>query len=71
MLWMVDDIQHSLIIKATDIVVAGGAITYPLWRQALHDWSALASEITPMVGVAWLGVQIISKIWVTWFRRLP
>ena len=62
MLSRFDDLQSSLIFKVADATVAAGAMTYPLWRQALHDFSTVMSDITPIFGVAWLGVQITCKL---------
>lgn len=57
-----DEIKDHLLFKITDATIAAGAMTYPLWRQALHDVSALMSDVTPIFGVAWLGVQIVCKV---------
>lgn len=67
----IEEIQHNLVVKIADVAVAGAAVTYPWWRQALHEWSAVAADFMPVFGLTWLGVQIVAKVWVTWVRRLP
>jgi hypothetical protein len=41
---------------------AGAAVVSPWWLPALHDVSAFAAEIVPILGAAWLIVQIIAKV---------
>jgi hypothetical protein len=42
--------------------VAGGMISSPLWRDKLHDWAGVATDIAPFLGCAWLVVQMVVKI---------
>jgi hypothetical protein len=43
-------------------VVAGGMITTPLWRDQLHEWASVATDVAPFLGCAWLVVQMIAKV---------
>jgi hypothetical protein len=43
-------------------VVAGGMISSPLWRDRLHDWAGVATDVAPLLGCAWLVVQMIAKV---------
>lgn len=43
-------------------VIAAGAITSPLWRQALQSVSEDAALLAPILGCLWLIVQIGAKI---------
>lgn len=71
MLARLADLKDNLIFKIADATVAAGAMTYPLWRQALHDISAIASDVTPIFGVAWLSVQILCKLTHICEKRRP
>jgi hypothetical protein len=42
--------------------VAGGMISTPLWRDQLHDWGGVATDVAPLLGCAWLVVQMIVKV---------
>ena len=42
--------------------VAGAAVASPFWLPWLADVSQLAGFMLPILGVAWLLVQIISKL---------
>lgn len=57
-----DEVKDHLLFKIADATIAAGAMTYPLWRQALHEFSEIMSDIAPVFGVAWLGVQIVCKL---------
>jgi hypothetical protein len=50
-------------------VVAGGMISSPLWRDRLHDWAGVATDVAPFLGCAWLVVQMVVKVLET--RRKP
>lgn len=41
---------------------AVGAIATPYWLPALHDLSVIAAEWAPILGCAWLSVQIAAKV---------
>jgi hypothetical protein len=43
-------------------VVASSMISAPLWRDKLHDWAGVASDVAPFLGCAWLVVQMVSKV---------
>ncbi len=62
MLTRLVNIQDSPAVKTTDLVVATGAITFPLWRERLHEWSAIAADVTPFFAIVWMLVQIVSLI---------
>ena len=57
-----DAILDSPVAKTTDVVVATGAITFPLWRARLQEWSAIAGEITPFVAITWMLIQSVCLI---------
>lgn len=59
---LVDALQGSTIAKTTDVVVATGAITFPLWRERLQHWSAIAGEITPFIAIGWMLIQSVCLI---------
>ena len=49
--------------------VAVGALAWPRMHQAI-EWFANEAQIAlPVLGAIWLLVQIISKIYLTWFSR--
>lgn len=43
-------------------VTAGAALVSPWWLPALQDVSSLASIVLPILGAAWLIVQIVAKV---------
>jgi hypothetical protein len=43
-------------------LVAGGMIAAPLWRDQLHDWAGVATDVAPFLGCAWLVVQMVAKV---------
>ena len=57
-----DAILDSPVAKTADVVVASGAITFPLWRARLQEWSAIAGEITPFVAITWMLIQSVCLI---------
>lgn len=59
---IVDALQDSPVAKAADVVVATGAITFPLWRARLQEWSAIAGEATPFVAITWMLIQSVCLI---------
>jgi hypothetical protein len=42
--------------------VAGSMISASLWRDKLHDWAGVATDIAPFLGCAWLVVQMVVKV---------
>ncbi|MBZ9873065.1 hypothetical protein LB542_19650 [Mesorhizobium sp. BR1-1-9] len=42
--------------------IAAGAVTSPWWMPSLADISSNAALLLPILGCAWLLVQIITKI---------
>jgi len=42
--------------------IAAGAVVSPWWMPSLADISQLAALLLPILGCAWLIVQILSKI---------
>lgn len=57
---------------ASDSVTGGVAIASilsPAWLPMLHDISAYAGIMMPIFGVAWLIVQIVTKIYETFIKR--
>lgn len=57
---------------ASDSVTGGVAIASilsPAWLPMLHEISAYAGVVMPIFGVAWLIVQIVSKIYETFIKR--
>lgn len=47
--------------KATNVIAAGAAVS-PWWMPSLADISQNAALLLPILGCAWLIVQIISKM---------
>lgn len=41
---------------------ATAALASPFWLPSLHQLSAIAAEILPILGAAWLVVQIATKV---------
>ncbi len=41
---------------------AAAAVTSPWWLPALHNISTVAAELLPILGAAWLVVQIAVKL---------
>lgn len=50
-----------MIEKATN-VIAAGAVVSPWWVPSLADVSQTAALLLPIVGVAWLVIQIVWKV---------
>jgi hypothetical protein len=50
-------------------VGAVGAILSPAWLPELHNISAMAAELAPILGVLWLVVQIGTKLYVTYRKK--
>lgn len=50
------------LVDGTNAAVSSAFITSPFWLPALKDTSEVAGLLTPVLGGAWLIVQIISKI---------
>lgn len=44
----------------TTVAVAG--IASPAWLPVLSEISSVAALLMPILGVAWLGVQIVSRV---------
>lgn len=42
--------------------IAAGAVTSPWWMPSLADVSTTAALLLPILGCAWLLVQIIAKL---------
>jgi hypothetical protein len=42
--------------------VAGGMISAPLWRDELHDWAGVATDVAPFLGSTYLVAQIAVKL---------
>jgi hypothetical protein len=47
--------------KATNVIAAGAAVS-PWWMPSLADISQNAALLLPILGCAWLIVQIITKL---------
>ena len=62
MLTRLVNLQDSPAVKTADLVVATGAITFPLWRERIHEWSAIAADVTPFFAIAYMLVQIFALI---------
>ena len=62
MLTRLVNLQDSPAVKTADLVVATGAITFPLWRERLHEWSAIAADVTPFFAIVYMLVQIFALI---------
>lgn len=50
-----------MIEKATN-TIAAGAVVSPWWMPSLADVSATAGLMLPILGCAWLIVQILHKL---------
>lgn len=53
---------QALIDTPSTTTIALGSIMSPLWLPRIADVSAFAATLMPILGVAWLIIQIISKI---------
>ena len=52
--------HHDFLWKISDgagVVVATGLATYGSWREGLHEWNAVAADLAPIVGIAWIVIQ--------------
>lgn len=49
--------------------VAIASILSPAWLPVLYDISAYAGVLMPIFGVAWLIVQIVTKVYETFIKR--
>lgn len=49
-------------MEHTTNVIAGAAVTSPLWLEWLRDVSTVAGFLVPILGAIWLLVQIVTKI---------
>jgi hypothetical protein len=47
--------------KVTNVIAAGAAVS-PWWMPSLADVSQTAALLLPILGCAWLLVQIIAKL---------
>lgn len=47
--------------KVTNVIAAGAAVS-PWWMPSLADISTSAALLLPILGCAWLIVQIITKL---------
>ncbi len=52
--------------EAVSDTIAVGAVASPWW---LHSISGVATDLLPILGGAWLLLQIIIKIHTTYFKR--
>ncbi len=50
--------MHETITNAT----AGAAVVSPFWLPSLQSVSEIASVLLPILGAAWLVVQIAAKV---------
>lgn len=48
--------------EAATNVVAGAALTTPLWLETLREVSLFAGFLVPILGAVWLLVQIVHKL---------
>lgn len=51
--------MHSAVIDKTTTTVAAGAVASPIWLPSLAEVSSTAAQWLPILGVAWLIVQMI------------
>lgn len=51
------------------IPVASAAVAWPALQDWLHWIAGEAQVILPLLGATWLVVQILAKIYSTWFKR--
>ena len=49
-------------MEYTTNVIAGAAVTSPLWLAGLRDVSLVAGYLVPIFGLIWLAVQIVNKL---------
>jgi len=49
-------------MNQTATATATAAITSPWWLPALHSFSSFAAELAPILGAAFLILQIVSKV---------
>lgn len=52
----------SLADAPSTTTVALGSIVSPFWLPGLSDISTYAATLMPILGVTWIGVQIVAKI---------
>jgi hypothetical protein len=50
---------------------AVGAASSPFWLPSLHTVSSAAAEVLPIIGVAWLLLQIGLKLYDRYGRKRP
>lgn len=49
------------LLDSTNAALSGAALTSPAWLPYLTDASNVAGLMMPLMGVAWLAVQIVHK----------
>lgn len=57
---------NSVVRDSVVNVGAAGAFISPLWLPKLEQASFIAAKIAPILGVSWLALQIIVKLWDTY-----
>jgi hypothetical protein len=58
-------------VEHTTTAVAAGAVASPFWLPSLQTVSEAAATLAPIVGLVWLIVQIMSKVYDTFFKERP
>lgn len=65
----VTQILHDPVIERATNVVAAGAVVSPWWLPMLEVTSQFAQLMLPILGAAWLSVQIAVKAHDWWRKR--
>jgi hypothetical protein len=53
--------NNTIVDRSTD-VVAGAAVTSPVWLPWLQQTSEIAALLVPIFGVIWLVIQIVGYL---------
>lgn len=54
--------MHDTLAERITTGIAAGAIAAPVWLSPLRDASEIAGLLLPILGVAWLIVQIVLRL---------
>lgn len=68
-LMSVTQILHDPVIERATNVIAAGAVASPWWLPMLEEFSRTAQLCVPILGAAWLTVQIAVKAHDWWRKR--
>lgn len=60
------DVFGDTVLAKSTSVIAGAAITSPIWLDHLSTW---ATALLPILGCIWLIVQVSSHIYLKFYKK--